>query len=102
MLIDWPEGLLIWRIIGWLILGGLVSTLHYRMIQATIARAAREPERGSSIIMSRYLVRMVLNFGMMLLAYVIDGHPYVLIATLAGLLSTTVLMAVRTLTAKDG
>lgn len=99
---DWSQDALVWRVGLWFVLGLGVSAVNHRLVAGALARAAADPQRGATLVMSRYLVRMVTNFGMIFVAYLVDGHLYVLLATLAGLLSLTVILAITRLMVKEG
>lgn len=91
---DWPEGTLLWRVGIWFLLAVGVGYLNHRLVMGAMERAAADAKKGASKIMPWYLVRSASNFVMMLLAFFIDGHTYVLLAVLAGLLVMTIVLAV--------
>ncbi|MEX2356437.1 MAG: ATP synthase subunit I [Thermaerobacterales bacterium] len=98
---EWSAEILAWRVAGWFLLGLAVSWVNHRLVAGALSRAKQDPQRGPVLIMSRYLVRMATNFGMIFAAFFLDGHTYVLLAALAGLLSLTVFMAVIKVVVKE-
>lgn len=89
----WPEGSLLWRIVIWFVLSLGLGFLNYWLIMKAMARAEADPQKGFAKVAPWYIVRMVTNFSMMLLAFFLDGSIYVLLAVLSGLLIMTAVMA---------
>lgn len=82
----WPEGSLAWRMGGWFIAALALGYLNHRLLKKAFARAMADVKKGAAKLMPWYLVRMFLNFSMMLLVFFIDGHMYSLMAVVLGLL----------------
>lgn len=90
----WPEGGLLWRMGAWFVAALALGYLNHRLLKRAFARAMADAKKGAAKLMPWYLVRMFLNFSIMLLAFFIDGHMYSLMAVLLGLLIPIIIEAI--------
>jgi len=79
---------------AWFVAALALGYLNHRLLRKAFARAMADVKNGAAKLMPWYLVRMFLNFSIMLLAFFVDGHVYSLVAVMLGLLIPIIFEAI--------